>query len=223
VTLESALSLGPEARFVLRNTGFSLSKQLREHIGLEDRIVTACSRTFTRYGETVLASFALDHRQEWQRLRQLRRILEENPRGSWNDLRVTVNAFGQTLRQHMELQETKLFPLLGQMDTSPEASNGPAHVKPNLLTEITTLAEVLRRYPSTRAMLERCGIRLPFEQYDALDEVAWHHGMRSQELLALLTAAITDMEGTATTAPDGQHGGEHSTPQEIGMLEHGCA
>ena len=211
VTLESALSLGPDAWFVLRNTGFSLSKQLREHIGLEDRVVTACSRAFAHYGETVLASFALDHRQERQRLRQLCRVLEEDPRGSWHDLRATLNAFGHTLRQTMDLQEAKLFPLLERTEAPPAASNNRAHAMPNLLTETTTLAEVLRRYPDIRAMLERYGIRLSFEQYDALDEIAWHHGMSSQELLRCLEDAITKRTGARP-----------SLKEEAGVTEPRC-
>lgn len=190
MVLESALSLAPDAGFVLRNTAFSLSKQLREHIRFEERAVTACSRTFGCYDETLLARFALDHRQEGQQLRLITQILYRDSSGSWEGLRPTLEAFGQALRRTIDLQETHLFPLLEQTAGRREEPHGRGDPATDPLTETMTLNAVLHQYPQARMVLERHRISLPFEQYDAVDEVAWHHGMSSQELLAQLQQAI---------------------------------
>jgi hemerythrin-like domain-containing protein len=188
VVLESALNAGPAAGLVLRNAAFSLSKQLVEHSRLEERTVTVCSRVLGRYDETMLARFALDHRQERQQLRLITQIFYRDTHGSWQGLRPTIEAFGQALRRTLNLQETQLFPLLEQTVGRPKGPDGRRNTAP--LTETMTLNAVLQRYPQARTVLERYRIRLPFEQYDALDEVAWHHGVSSQELLTQLQQAI---------------------------------
>ena len=61
----------------------------------------------------------------------------------------------------------------------------------SVLTEIMTVQEIKRRYPSTRSVFEDFYIDSRFEGSDCLDEVAWRHGMESRELLALLEEEVT--------------------------------
>jgi len=61
---------------------------------------------------------------------------------------------------------------------------------PSGLSETMTVQEVMRRYPNTGSVLEGLCIDRSFEGYDCLDEVAWRHGMESQELLALLEEEV---------------------------------
>lgn len=59
---------------------------------------------------------------------------------------------------------------------------------PKDLRDTMTVQEVKCRYPGTRAIFEDLLLNrhFRFEGYDCLDEVAWHHGMESRELFALL-------------------------------------
>ena len=61
---------------------------------------------------------------------------------------------------------------------------------PSGLSETMTVQEVMRQHPNTRSVLEGLCIDRRFEGYDCLDEVAWRHGMESQEFLALLEEEV---------------------------------
>jgi iron-sulfur cluster repair protein YtfE (RIC family) len=191
--LEAAFAVGADAWFVIREMSFSLSKQLREHLRTEGRLVASCPQALERSVAGKLARVALDHHEALQRLRVIREILKGEPCVSLDGIRPLVHAAAAVLRHSIARQEAELFPLLDRALVPREAASrrpGPRHV-----TDTMTLAEVMRRYPKTKAVFARCSISLPFEQYDPLDEVAWRHGMESQELLARLEEAITKGDG----------------------------
>ena len=69
--LESALKMGPEAWFVLREVSHTLAQQLRDHIRREEELVAAC-RAVLR--EEAVTHVSVEHRDEPQRLRALHRL-----------------------------------------------------------------------------------------------------------------------------------------------------
>ena len=71
----------------------------------------------------------------------------------------------------------------------------------SMLTETMTVQEIKRRYPSTKAVFDGLFIGSRFEGYDCLDEVAWRHGMESEDLLLSLEEAVAR---SATPSVDGR-------------------
>ena len=187
--LESALWLGAEAWFVLREASFSLSRQLREHIRMEEAALALCRQG--PYGDHPmgLAVTLVGHDAARHRLQVASWLLSGEPCFSLEGVRPTVAAAIPTLRASMDRQETELFPLLDRALSAQELDRMPPRISARL-TDTMTVEQILRRYPKTRLIFERLLISLPLEQYDSVDEVAWRHGMDCQALLQHLERAI---------------------------------
>ena len=56
--LETALTMGPDVWFVLRETCFTLGRQLRDHIRREEELVAACRKMMN---PKVLAEIVVEH------------------------------------------------------------------------------------------------------------------------------------------------------------------
>ncbi len=190
--VEAAYDFGHEARFVLQEVCFTFARQLHEHARQEERLAAACSRRLERYGPAELERLALDHREELGRLHLINQALARtSAQQSWDTAWEgrLLAAFADQWRARAQKQEAHLFPLLERVD-GVMAEEEPAS-SPHRLTETMTAEEVLRQYPEARSAFERLFIRLPFEEYDRLEEIAARHGLKSPQLLAHVEAAIT--------------------------------
>ena len=186
--LESALRMGPEAWFVLREVCYTLGRQLRDHIRREESLVAACRKTVS---PETLQHLALEHRDEPTLLRTLNRLFVQEHGQAWEDVTVILAQLIHGLRRHLQEEEMELFPQLERFLSSQSASL--AFEQRSCVCNIQdtmTLNRLVREYPQARRIFDDLFISLPFEGCDCLDEVAWRHGMESGELLAKLEQAI---------------------------------
>jgi hypothetical protein len=190
-TLESALQFGEEARFVIRELCFTLSRQLASHVRRESQLASLCTRALWRFGSGDLGRLALEHHEEWQWLRLINRSVSHAAPGRFEELQATLTGVIPMWRSRMAEQEAQLFPLLtqtlgGTLSVDAEVAGGV----PVRLVESMTGREVVRRYPKARAVFERLFIDIDHEGYYGLDEIAWRHGFGSRQLLAQLEDTI---------------------------------
>ena len=130
MVLDSALDMGPEAWFVIRETCFSLSTQLRQHIACEQRLVSRQLNRLHRIGVEEWRRAAVDHHDVAQRLGAVNEILAGDPCFSLSGLRPTLTAMVQALRGQMAEQEAELFPLLSFASMVQEVFGREALVAP---------------------------------------------------------------------------------------------
>ncbi len=186
--LEGALRMGPEAWFVLRELCYTLGGQLRDHIQREDALVSSCRQAF---GPEILHHLAVEHHDEPQLLRTLIELFVQDVPPAWADVMSALTRFIQGLRRHLAEEEEDLFPMLERASVAQQYDSVVVHVAfPSSLHETMTLNRIVRQYPRTKAIFDELLIGLAFEGCDCLDEVAWRHGMESDELIARLEQAI---------------------------------
>ena len=183
--LESALHMGQDAWFVLRAECFSLAKQLEGHALREEGLSTSCHAVpVSGWPPTSLADHAMESRQ----LAFINRFLIEQPSRLLKRIAPTIIRFVSGFRRRMDRQESIGFPIVEE--TLVLSKENQLLLKearlPWDLSETIILGEVVTRYPAAGPALDRLFIDQRFERYDCLDEVAWRHGMESQELLAQL-------------------------------------
>ena len=186
--LESALGMGPETWFVLREVCFTLAQQLRDHMKREEDLVANCRKAMTT---KALAEVVVEHRDEPRHLRTINRLFLSERGHSLERIRPVLQETIDGLRRHMASEEAELFPLLERVldELVPATAETPARVAISWCDETMTVNRVLQEMPSTRPVFERLFINIPMEGCHCLDEVAWRHGMKSQELLAQLEDA----------------------------------
>ena len=183
--LESALRLGPEVWYVLREVCFTLARQLRDHIKREENLVAACRNAMN---PKVLVEVAVEHKDEPEQLRTINRLFWSERGHSLERIRPVLEETIRRLRHHMSEEETELFPLLERtladaLPAAPEAPRTP-------FDETATVNRIVQEFPRTRPVFERLFISVPMEGCSCLDEVAWRHGMEARELLKKLERAI---------------------------------
>ncbi len=186
--LESTLDMGPEAWFVLREISFTLSKQLQVHTRREEALFASCRAAWSdeRFGELLV-----HHTGGRDALDAINRFFMEQPQELLEKIRPTFKACVAGLRSEMDQQEVRLFPVIEDALVLGAIPWRKGHlVPPSGLHDTMTVQEVMGRYPSTQSVLEGLFINRRFEGYDCLDEVAWRHGMESQELLGLLEEEV---------------------------------
>lgn len=183
--LESALKMGSETWFVLREVCFTLSRQLRDHIKREEALVIAYR---TAVNPKVLAEVSVEHRDEPRHLRTINRLFMQESGRSLERVAPVLTQVIAGLRRHMAEEEAELFPLLErELREHPLGSAQPC-ARP--LDECMTVNRVLHDYPGTQAIFDRLFINIPLEGSNCLDEVAWRHGVESRELLEQLEQVI---------------------------------
>ena len=191
--LTSALTLGEEARWVIREVCFSISKQLREHVTFEEQVVKAWKKELIPLSGHHLEQMATGHDEACQRFQEITWLLWADGGSQWamEDLRVLLLSMIVSLRYQITEQERTLFPLL-QLVVAPHGVFAGEEVStPSGLNEHMTVQQVLKRYPQTQPIFEELCVGA-FEQYDTLAEVAWCHGVGSVGLLTRLEEAIVD-------------------------------
>lgn len=184
--LESALRMGQDAWFVLRAECFSLAKQLEGHAQREEGLSASC-HAVPSHGRPS-ASFA-DHMMESRHLAFINRFLIEQPSRLLKRIEPTITRFVSIFRGRMDRQESTVFPIVEETLVPSKVNQLFLKKEEGLpwgLSETMTVGEVVACYPAAGPVLERLFIDQTFERYDCLDEVAWRHGMESQELLARL-------------------------------------
>ena len=188
--LESALHMGQDAWFVLRAECFSLAKQLERHALREEGLSTSCHAVpVSGWPPTSLADHAMESRQ----LAFINRFLIEQPSRLLKRIAPTIIRFVSGFRRRMDRQELIGFPMVVEETLVLSKENQLLLKEERLpwdLSETMTVGEVVTRYPAAGLVLDRLFIDQRFERYDCLDEVAWRHGMESQELLAQLEGEL---------------------------------
>ena len=185
--LESALRMGSEAWFVLREVCFTLSRQLRDHITREEDLVAACRQVMN---PKVLAEIVVEHRDEPEHLRQINRVFVSESRHVLERIRPALTAVIHGLRHHMAEEEAELFPILERVLAEQEPKAAAAPQPQTRLDEVMTVNRVVQNFPRTKRIFEQLFINIPMEGCTCLDEVAWRHGMESRELLQRLEQVI---------------------------------
>lgn len=185
--LESALKMGPETWFVLREVCFTLSRQIRDHIRREEELVAACRKALD---EQALRHVTVEHQDEPRLLRTVNCLFVEEQGHSLERVKPALSEVIGRLRAHMAEEEVELFPTLERYLREREAA--PAAPEPSAprLDETMTVNWVIQECPCTQPVFRRLFVNVPFEGTSCLDEVAWRHGMESRELLELLEAAM---------------------------------
>lgn len=219
--LESALRMGPETWFVLREVCFSLSRQLRDHIRREEELVAACrhamvpargSRTLPGpdtgpasghaagggMNPKVLAEVVVAHYDEPAHLRTINQLFVSERGDSLDRIKPALREVIDGLRRHMAEEEAELFPILERTLAAHEATAAPE--PKSRLHEEMTVNRIVQEFPKTRRTFEQLFVNIPMEGCHCLDEVAWRHGMESKELLKTLEEVV-DSCGCAERQP----------------------
>lgn len=182
--LETALEMGPESWFVVRETCMSLSHRLADHLRRADYIMAGSAKALTERG---MGQLWLEHHVDGFRFR----IAIDPFLGGGESVcaRATpsLKAVVNDLRDHMAQVETKLFPLLEEPTPTESLDATPSRI---WLDGTMTVNHVIREYPETKPVFEDLFVSPLYEQYDCLDEVAWRHGLDVEELIAKLQDAI---------------------------------
>ena len=192
--VESSLRMGSETWFVLRELCQTLSRQLRDHIRREEELLVDCRALLD---DALVKRLVVEHLDEPQHLRVINHLFLTTQGQSLKEIAPTLRALIDGLRHHMDEEEADLFPALERV-LAPRAVETPMPMRVSassiLLDETMTVNAMLQLYPRTQTVFHRFFINAQVEGYDCLDEVAWRHGMESQELLAHLQEAIEGSE-----------------------------
>lgn len=183
--LEGALKMGSSAWFVLREVCFTLARQLRDHMRREEDLVLACRRAMAPH---MLAEIAVEHKDEPEHWRAINQMFLTEEGHSVEKIAPILQATIEGLRHHMAEEERDLFPVFERVLASQPKASAPAPAEK--LEETMTVNRVLHEFPGTAPVFKQLWVSTPAEGCSCLDEVAWRHGMESEELLRLLNDAI---------------------------------
>lgn len=208
--LESALKMGPETWYVVREVCFTLARQLQDHIRREEALIAACRAALS---EEVLARLSVEHHDEPQHLRTINRLFTRESRQTLEHIQPALLEVIRGLRHHMEEEEASLFPTLERVLGRQRAAELQLGQMPRRLDETMTVNRVLQQHPETRAVFEESFISVPVDGCYCLDEVAWRHGMEGRELLAKLEQAI-GLKGSEAQADEDDAWSEPGRPSE---------
>ena len=190
--LESALSMGPDAWFVLREVCFTLSRQIQDHMRREEQLIAAAKDSLD---SATVAHVSLEHKDEPQHLRTINQLFVTEEGYHLERIRPELTRLIEGLRHHMDEEEAELFPalarVLGGRDV-PLATGTASH-----LDETMTVNRIVQEHPATRGVFEQLFVNLPYEGCACLDEVAWRHGLESRDLLEQLEQVIGVEEPSA--------------------------
>ena len=185
--LEAALTMKADTWFVLREVCFSLSRQLRDHMRREELLVSICKE---QVDPKVLKHVSVEHQDEPQLLRTINKLFVSEKSHSLEHIKPALTEVISGLRHHMEEEEKMMFPAIERL-LQPSALDLPRRsLATDRLDETMTVNCLVKEYPKTRPVLEHLFVNVPVEGCNCLDEVAWRHGMDSQELLRTLEETI---------------------------------
>jgi hypothetical protein len=185
--LESALTLGEELQLVVRELCFTLSVYLREHIRRESGVIASCDGPLSA---KELVRFADGHGEESHAFHTTTLQLTGNSPGALRKVYAALPLAITWLRYHMDEQEYKLFPVLAWVLRHSGAVKPDELMMRGMLSEDMTVQHVIEGYPATEPFFRDCFVDPCIEGSDALDEVAWRHGLDSGQFLAQLETVI---------------------------------
>jgi len=185
--LESALQLGPQTWFVLREVCFTLARQICDHMRREEELIAAARKALD---PAVVAHVSLQHDDEPQHLRTINRLFIAEQGHSLERIQPELSRLIVGLRHHMDEEEAELFPALERALQGQEPSTVAERPISSRLDERMTVNRVVQEHPSTRGVFERLFVNVPYEGCACLDEVAWRHGLESRELLEHLEQVL---------------------------------
>lgn len=185
--LQSALTMGPEAWYVLREVCFTLSRQLRDHIKREEDLVVRCRKAMT---PKVLAEVVVEHKDEPAHLRTINRLFVSQADHSLDRIKPALTQVIEGLRHHMDEEERELFPIFERFLKEQEAAIPATPARPAAIDETMTVNRIAQEFPGTKPVFDRLFINVPLEGCTCLDEVAWRHGMDTRELMDTLEDTI---------------------------------
>ncbi len=199
--LESALGMGSETWYVLREVCFTLARQLRDHIKREEDLVAACRKAMN---PKVLAKVVVEHHDEPAHLKTINRLFVSETGHSLERIKPALGDVIEGLRRHMAEEEAELFPILDRViaEHLPAAPAEPSSA--DRLDEEMTVNRIVQLFPGTQRVFERFFINVPLEGCACLDEVAWRHGMDARELLDCLEETIAACRCTTQQKPEDQ-------------------
>lgn len=189
--LESALRMGPQTWYVLREVSFTLSRQLRDHIRREDDLVAACRMAMN---PKILAEVVVEHHDEPEHLRTINRLFVSEGQRSFDQIKEALMKVIEGLRRHMSEEEAELFPILERVLTDQDTVAGGSTEPPAHVEETMTVNRIIQQFPRTKPVFERLFINIPMEGCSCLDEVAWRHGVDSRDLLHTLEEVVQSCE-----------------------------
>jgi iron-sulfur cluster repair protein YtfE (RIC family) len=196
--LESALSMGPDAWFVLREVCFTLSRQIRDHMSREEQLIAAAKNSLD---PATLAHVSLEHKDEPRHLRTINKLFVTEQGHTLEHIRPELTRLIEGFRHHLDEEEAELFPALERVLGGREVPL-PMSASPHL-DETMTVNRVMQEHPGTCGVFERLFVNVPYEGCTCLDEVAWHHGLESRELLERLEQVIGQGEPEAAAKSNG--------------------
>ena len=185
--LQSALTIGSETWYVLREVCFTLSRQLRDHIKREEDLVVACRKAMT---PQALAEVVVEHKDEPAHLRTVNRLFVSQADHSLDRIKPALTQVIEGLRRHMDEEERELFPIFERFLKEQEAAIPATPARPAAIDETMTVNRIAQEFPGTKPVFERLFINVPMEGCTCLDEVAWRHGMDTRELVDTLEDTI---------------------------------
>ena len=177
--MDSALQVGPEARFVLREMSFSLLHLLQDHMHREADALAAY------YHHVPSGRFLLepaDHAVEYRLLKTVNELLLTGVRASLPLVILRLSQALEQLRAQIESQEQYLFSTLEQ---AVGAGGDGLVICPEM-----SVNEILSRYPQTRSVFEHLNVDRFQDGYESVDEIAWRRGLEVSGILEQLRQAV---------------------------------
>lgn len=178
--MESALQVGPEARFVLREMSFSLLHLLQDHMHRESDALEAYHHHIPS-GRYLLEP--ADHSVEYRLLKMVNELLLTGMRASVPLIILRLSQASEQLRAQMESQDQYVFTAL-EHAASLNSDEGLA------ICREMSVNEILSRYPQTRAVFNQLNVNRFQDGYDSVDEVAWRRGLDASGILEQLRQAV---------------------------------
>jgi len=182
--VQGALRLGGDTRWVLREVCYALWKQLDSHVRREDEAV----RLGRQLGPEPIGPATWSHAGELSRLDLLNRQLKDAQPDLPAAITSRLQAITESILTQMADQDAVLLPWIGQALDEDDSDDQPS--QPAGLRETMTVNELIRLHPGVQPVLTRLFVNIPLEGLDCLDEVAWRHGMTSEDLLERLEQGL---------------------------------
>lgn len=194
--MSAAGHLWPESKWVIREVGFSLLRQLQLHSQREARLATACYLALGRAGSSELQRLSIDHSVECRTLRHINRGLDKPIHEMPQYISFLIQQASDQCSHQIVKQERQFFPLLECVLRLKRSEAGNPGACQAGLDSAMTGSEVVERFPAAREVFESLSVDIGLEGYYPLEEIAVRRGLRSRQLLEALERGIGAAEDT---------------------------
>lgn len=195
--LEAALRVAPEQPLAVRDICCGgVTRVLDQHIKREE----AALKPYRHQMRMMLRQRERQDRADQRRvLRDLNALLLQGVTVPAGAIAPQFFHLIDELREHMAEEEQEIFPTVDRAEAAqPSHGRFPAP----RITEDMSANAVMMRFPSTKPVFEKHGIRCGCDGCDGLDELAWRRGMETTELVTELQRAAAADEWSAMDAQD---------------------